>query len=95
MEVYAVKPGQQHSPHIYETSEYKEWVFLRTGKKSDMHCQTQLSTPSGIFMEAWPMCRILHGILYKLESIHVRRLNLAFYMSLKIIKMLNHLEELR
>ena len=78
MEVYTVKPGQQHSHHTYETSEYKEQVFLRIGKKSEMHCQTQLSIPSGIFMEAWPTCRILDGRLYKLESIHVKRLKPCF-----------------
>lgn len=56
-------------------------------------CQAQLSIPSGIFLEAWAMCRVLYGRLFKVESIHVRRFKTCFLCkSLKIIKMLNHLE---
>lgn len=47
--VYTVKPDQQHGHHTYEISECEEQVFLVTGKKTEIHCQTQLSILSGIF----------------------------------------------
>lgn len=50
--VYAVKPDLQYGHHTYKISEYEQQAFLESRKKTEIHCQTQLSTLSGIFTEA-------------------------------------------
>lgn len=50
--VYTVKPDPQYGHHTYEISEYEQQAFLESRKKTEIHCQTQLSTLSGVFTKA-------------------------------------------
>ena len=68
-EIEIIIPAGSQAEYVYADEEISP-----TGKKIEMHCQTQLSIPSRIYTEAWQMCRTLHGMLFKLESIHVKRL---------------------